>query len=603
MVGEFNATDPDANAILTYLSLGEWSRRRKQFPLHARSKRYAQDRHHFRLREQRLELLDPRTGQRRVQRHGGESKDTLWETLAPVNLTDFDEPFVMLSYEGIDVTAQVDALENQPFGAFAEAFDPEGVPITYAITGGIDQGLFEINASSGVVSFKSTADFENPNDADGDNRYEVQVLAQCNSQSLAQNYLIQVVDVQDSTLPANGYRLLATGNNNRGQFGNDSNVSSLSFVETISHGVAKVSGGQGFALVLKTDGSLWAMGKNSDGQIGDGSTTDRWTPTLIEPSGVIEISAGGMHSLYLKSDGSLWGMGKNNQGQLGLGDTNARLSPALIVDTNVTKLSAGHAHNLFIKEDGSLWGFGDNTNGRLGDGTTVDRHEPIKIMDSGVSSVSAGSGHTLFCKTDGSLWSMGNGGQGRLGTGSTNGRKRPTRVFGKGVISVAAGWSHSLALKSDGSLWAFGENTNGRLGDGTAKARHSPKLTVQEKVTEIFAGASHSALFKEDGRLRVMGRNSDGQLGLGHTWSRYNPSPVNSHIAYRASASGNNTYILTLPLNSPPVFTGSSTASVPENQTFAIDLNATDPDGDSSPTLSRAVLNKLSSTSMLPPEF
>ena len=113
---------------------------------------------------------------------------------------------VKVSFDIPDYTAQVDALENQPFGAFAEAFDPEGLPVTYAITGGTDQGLFEINASSGVVSFNSPADFENPNDADGDNRYEVQVLAQCNSQSLAQNYLIQVVDVQDSTLPANGKR-------------------------------------------------------------------------------------------------------------------------------------------------------------------------------------------------------------------------------------------------------------------------------------------------------------------------------------------------------------------------------------------------------------
>ena len=46
VVGEFNATDPDAGATLTY-SLLSGRRRRKQFPLYARSKRYPQDRHHL----------------------------------------------------------------------------------------------------------------------------------------------------------------------------------------------------------------------------------------------------------------------------------------------------------------------------------------------------------------------------------------------------------------------------------------------------------------------------------------------------------------------------------------------------------------------------
>ena len=112
---------------------------------------------------------------------------------------------------------------------------------------GIDQGLFEINASSGVTSRSKARRISRTQRCRRDNRYEVQVLAQCNSQSLSAK-IILFRSWASRTRPC----LLmgtasATGNNNRGQFGNDSNVSSLSFVETISHGVAEVSGGQGFA--------------------------------------------------------------------------------------------------------------------------------------------------------------------------------------------------------------------------------------------------------------------------------------------------------------------------------------------------------------------
>ena len=47
----------------------------------------------------------------------------------------------------------------------------------YEITGGADQGEFEINATSGVLTFASAPDFESPGDADGDNDYVVTVTA------------------------------------------------------------------------------------------------------------------------------------------------------------------------------------------------------------------------------------------------------------------------------------------------------------------------------------------------------------------------------------------------------------------------------------------
>ena len=58
--------------------------------------------------------------------------------------------------------------------------------ITYSISG-TDSALLQIGASSGALSFQQTPDFENPQDQDGDNFYELSIIASdsVNSASLA----------------------------------------------------------------------------------------------------------------------------------------------------------------------------------------------------------------------------------------------------------------------------------------------------------------------------------------------------------------------------------------------------------------------------------
>jgi len=62
--------------------------------------------------------------------------------------------------------------------------------VTYSISGE-DSGLFTIDPLSGVLSFKEVPDYENPNDADGDNQYDVYVTA---TDSLG-NYTTQLLSV------------------------------------------------------------------------------------------------------------------------------------------------------------------------------------------------------------------------------------------------------------------------------------------------------------------------------------------------------------------------------------------------------------------------
>ena len=65
--------------------------------------------------------------------------------------------------------------ENTTAVADITATDVDDDPLTYSITGGADQTLFAIDASTGALSFKTAPDYENPGDSDQDNIYLVEI--------------------------------------------------------------------------------------------------------------------------------------------------------------------------------------------------------------------------------------------------------------------------------------------------------------------------------------------------------------------------------------------------------------------------------------------
>ncbi len=75
--------------------------------------------------------------------------------------------------------ATFDAAENQTAAGTVVAADSDSDDSVtgYEITGGADQALFEIGATSGELTFKSAPNFEDPQDTDTGNDYEVTVQA------------------------------------------------------------------------------------------------------------------------------------------------------------------------------------------------------------------------------------------------------------------------------------------------------------------------------------------------------------------------------------------------------------------------------------------
>lgn len=63
--------------------------------------------------------------------------------------------------------------ENTKLVIDLNAKDADGDAVSFSLAGGEDAALFEIDPETGVLTFKSAPDYENPGDSNGDNLYKV----------------------------------------------------------------------------------------------------------------------------------------------------------------------------------------------------------------------------------------------------------------------------------------------------------------------------------------------------------------------------------------------------------------------------------------------
>lgn len=97
--------------------------------------------------------------------------DTIGLTITPVA-----DPPVIVS-DGGGATANLSISENITAVTTVAATDADGNALTYSIVGGNDAARFNINPTTGQLSFVASPDYEAPSDANGDNIYEVTVQA------------------------------------------------------------------------------------------------------------------------------------------------------------------------------------------------------------------------------------------------------------------------------------------------------------------------------------------------------------------------------------------------------------------------------------------
>ena len=199
----------------------------------------------------------------------------------------------------------------------------------------------------------------------------------------------------DGTLAAWGY-------NDEGELGDGSTANSPVPVAVDTSGalagkqIASLSAGQYHTLALCTDGTLVAWGYNNRGQLGNDSNVSSKVPVAIGSSGilsgktVVATRASGAHSLALCADGTLAAWGWNHKGQLGVtGMTQSPLPlPIAMTGAAITQIAIGGSHGLVLGEDGTMAAWGDNAYGQLGNNSLTASSAPVAVD---MSSLEAGS--------------------------------------------------------------------------------------------------------------------------------------------------------------------------------------------------------------------
>ena len=115
-------------------------------------------------------------------------------------------------FEGTAITETVPFIIDTPgtyIIAVSEGEYPNGVSwtlsasndqteiLTYSLSGGTDQALFEIHENTGALTFKNAPNFESPASDDGDNNYEITIAVSDGELSDQQEITVSVTDVDE----------------------------------------------------------------------------------------------------------------------------------------------------------------------------------------------------------------------------------------------------------------------------------------------------------------------------------------------------------------------------------------------------------------------
>ena len=259
-------------------------------------------------------------------------------------------------------------------------------------------------------------------------------------------------------------------------------------------------------MATKDNGTIWGWGDNSYGKTGDNSNVTKSSPMQIgaDTDWSTTESAHGIgnhHALMVKTDGTMWAWGSNSYGKLGIGQpsNNAnRSSPTQIGgESDWTKINGG-GNFMAVRSPGLMYTWGFNREGQLGNnqqssGSPFGKQPaPVQIMED-VSDISFGREQAYSVKTNGTMWSWGHNSWGELGLNDKSFRSSPTQIPGTTWVQVSSGNNSCYARKSDGTVWSWGRNSSGALGVNNNTKYSSPVQIGTGTDWTTIEGASFGA--------------------------------------------------------------------------------------------------------------
>ena len=119
-----------------------------------------------------------------------------------VTVTDVNDAPVMTANAGAAIDTSIDENTTAPIGVITAA-DDDGQTLTYSISG-TDAALFNIDSTTGALSFKNSPNFETPADSDKDNVYSVNLTVSDGTLTDTQAVNITVEDANDAPVFTSG---------------------------------------------------------------------------------------------------------------------------------------------------------------------------------------------------------------------------------------------------------------------------------------------------------------------------------------------------------------------------------------------------------------
>ena len=309
--------------------------------------------------------------------------------------------------------------------------------------------------------------------------------------------------------------VFAWGSNGHGQLGTGSLTSATTpQAVTVPGGpVVAIAAGSNFSLALDASGQVYAWGAGLSGQLGDASNANVDSPVQVQlPVGITAtlIAAGGDHALVLDSNGDLYAWGSNFAGQLGNNSMTASNVPVAVLPptagtVSYTAIAAGTAHSLAIATTGAAYAWGSNASGQLGDGVLgeqnlrPDSFVPTQVsMPAGITitQIAAGASHSIALGNDGHVYDWGSNVFGQLGFNlgvglpvdsdipSTPTGLPPVTTF----VGVAAGSGSSYALSTAGVMWGWGSDFSDQLGYDYNGSANSTNAWPPQAITSLPSG-------------------------------------------------------------------------------------------------------------------